>query len=570
VPNRGAIGACITLWALGFAIWLPTPPLLTFASLCLAILVWGFVLAGATNISVPARSRSALLALLSVLAILVALAARWRPEQAAILAAAAGVLALGALNADARWLYALLAALALGALLNVPISVLQVTVPELALPGIGPPSLHGRAGGNLGQPNQLASLALLGMLALMALRQRVCVRNSWMMLVSTALGLCLALTQSRTGLLSLGLLLVWVAIDRRLTRPMRWMPVAALIGCLAGLAWLTLMPQQHGDSAAALQHHLGLSGDVSASRFAIWSNSVELIRAHPWTGVGWGNFSAAWSLTPFPDRRPIPLDNAHNLPLHLMVELGIPLALVLLGTLAWALWRVRAALTRGPQDQQQVARCLAMMLVVLGLHSLLEYPLWYAYFLLPACYVVGVLVRWAGEGSVHDAAGSPPPIPAGQAAARDALKACGVLVVLGCLYGAWDYARVVQAFTAFGPGLHRTLEQRVAEGRRSVLFGHLVDYGLVTNASSFEGLQSAFVRPRHRLVNPHFLRVYAQALHEWGDEPSARYVAQRLREFHDPRYVEFFAACDAAPPSAEPRPFQCTPPPAGLAYDDIP
>ena len=31
-----------------------------------------------------------------------------------------------------------------------------------------------------------------------------------------------------------------------------------------------------------------------------------------------------------------------------------------------------------------------MLVVVVGLHSLLEYPLWYAYFLLPTAFALGL------------------------------------------------------------------------------------------------------------------------------------------------------------------------------------
>lgn len=35
------------------------------------------------------------------------------------------------------------------------------------------------------------------------------------------------------------------------------------------------------------------------------------------------------------------LDNAHNLPLHLAVELGVPMAAILCGGAAYAIWRQR-------------------------------------------------------------------------------------------------------------------------------------------------------------------------------------------------------------------------------------
>ena len=80
-------------------------------------------------------------------------------------------------------------------------------------------------------------------------------------------------------------------------------------------------------------------GDISSSRFGIWSNTLALIAQQPLRGVGFGEFNLAWTLTEFPGRPVAFFDHVHNLPLHLAVEMGLPLALATLGLLGWALWR---------------------------------------------------------------------------------------------------------------------------------------------------------------------------------------------------------------------------------------
>ena len=62
---------------------------------------------------------------------------------------------------------------------------------------------------------------------------------------------------------------------------------------------------------------------MSGSRFGIWANTLALIRMHPWTGVGLGEFNLAWSLTPFPGRPIAFFDHTHNLVLQFAVELGL-------------------------------------------------------------------------------------------------------------------------------------------------------------------------------------------------------------------------------------------------------
>jgi len=62
---------------------------------------------------------------------------------------------------------------------------------------------------------------------------------------------------------------------------------------------------------------------------------------------------------------------------------------------------------------------------------------------------------------------------------------------------------------------------------------------------------------------------WAKALNESGDTERARYVAQRLAEFHNDAAAEFFAPCADKPPRGVPLPFQCEPPPRPFTYADF-
>ncbi len=69
---------------------------------------------------------------------------------------------------------------------------------------------------------------------------------------------------------------------------------------------------------------------------------LHLIAQKPWLGWGWGELDYAHYMTLFPGVRfCVLLDNAHNLPLHLAVELGVPVAALLcFAVLAWV-WKAR-------------------------------------------------------------------------------------------------------------------------------------------------------------------------------------------------------------------------------------
>ena len=184
--------------------------------------------------------------------------------------------------------------------------------------------LVGRAVGNLRQPNHLSSLLLWSAIAVVPLLELGRLRRGLGWALFALMSFAVVLTASRTGVLGVGLLALWGLLDRRLSRPTR--VLLLLSPLLYALAWLGLAAW-----AEASRHAFGgetrlAEADLSGSRFGIWANTLELIRQQPWTGVGFGEFNLAWTLTPFPGRPVAFFDHTHNLPLQLAVELGLPLA----------------------------------------------------------------------------------------------------------------------------------------------------------------------------------------------------------------------------------------------------
>ena len=118
------------------------------------------------------------------------------------------------------------------------------------------------------------------------------------------------------------------------------------------------------------------------SRLMLWSNVLHPITEKPWLGWGWGEFDFAHFITLCNQPRFYDiLDNAHNLPLHLAVELGLLAALLIYGGFTW--WVLR----RKPWAERHATRQMALAVIavitvitVILLHSMLEYPLWYGRF----------------------------------------------------------------------------------------------------------------------------------------------------------------------------------------------
>ncbi|WIT13134.1 Wzy polymerase domain-containing protein [Paucibacter sediminis] len=474
-------------------------------------------------------------------------------SSAALLLAAAVTATLAAALpvVDKRmWLQAFMWGLLLAGLVSALVSLVQVFMPDWADGNwIARSGIAGRAVGNMRQPNHLASLLIWACVAAVALAE-VCDRpRAARVRVSLALGavlwllvLAMLLSASRTGMLAVLLLAAWGAFDRRLTGGTRVLLLSTPL-MLACSWWLV------SDWASAGQHAFGAEsrlaeGAGSPSRLAVMSNAWALLKQHPLAGVGWGEFNLAWSMTPFPERPVAFFDHCHNLPLQLLVELGWPMGLLVLGLLTWSLGQAFFASLRADGPDAVMLRCVFMLVLMIGLHSLLEYPLWYAYFLLPTAFALGLSQGWSA------------PVVS-RRLPKAAMQLAGVLMLAGSAYAARDYLSVVEVYA---PSAHApSLEQRIQKAQQSLFFSAQADYAAATSLPSGAEALEATRRTSHQLIDVRLMMAWANSLHAVGDDDKARYVVQRLKEFRSAQGAEWLAACDK-PSAAEVLPFQCEAP----------
>ena len=124
-----------------------------------------------------------------------------------------------------------------------------------------------------------------------------------------------------------------------------------------------------------------------------------------------------------------------------------------------------------------------------------------------------------------------------------------------------DYWRVVDIYD---PSENAApLEQRIARGQRSPLFGHHADYAAATafgepKAPLSPSQELAFRRAPHQLLDVRLMIAWSQALAAQGEIDKARWLAARIREFRNPGADEFFEPCQR--PEQAALAFQCQPP----------
>lgn len=456
-------------------------------------------------------------------------------------------------------------------LLSVAVSFVQMFFPSLADGTIIARSgLVGRAVGNMRQPNHLASLLMWACVASVWLAQGGWFERRLNSITGSTVTLytllflfvfSVLLSASRTGMIGILVLALWGAVDARLAPRVRIALGSTLLMFVISwglLEWYTAVSHH----AFGAQSRVSDEGAGSPTRIAIVKNAIGLLQRYPLTGSGWGDFNFAWTMTPFPDRPVAFFDHTHNLEVQLLVEMGLPLGLLTLSLLSWGLWEGLRRAVHG----SAATRCACMLVAMIGLHSQFEYPLWYAYFLLPAALAFGLCMA--------DAASSSDPSASKRAASLEGAGRRPGLVVLGLAIAALvplvvvDYLRIVHIYAP--PAGAASLDDRIAAGQRSPLFALQADYAEATVQPPGAVALEAARMTGHHLIDTRLLMSWAKSLNAIGETDKARYLVQRLREFRNSASAEWLAECDeVAALGAAAKPFQCEPPEREYSFREL-
>lgn len=243
---------------------------------------------------------------------------------------------------------------------------------------------HTRPFANLAQPNLLASLLVLGLVAALALHQSRHIGWACLALCTACLVSGVAMSGSRVARIELLVLAGWLLLMR--SRTGLSLGRFALVG-LSGLGFslLSLWPllgpalrlHQTGDASPLLQ---------AGVRGLHWQTMLDAIQRSPWFGYGWNQVAVAQSRVALdhPASHEF-IEHSHNLLLDLLVWNGLPLGGLLIAGLCLWLWRQLRAC--------RSVRAVLLLGAVLTLltHAMTEYPLEYFSFLLPLGLMMGAL-----------------------------------------------------------------------------------------------------------------------------------------------------------------------------------
>ena len=239
---------------------------------------------------------------------------------------------------------------------------------------------------NLGQPNQLGTFLLWGVLAAAWGHSRQHIGTTVAVLMAGYLLFGVALTGSRTAWIGVALIVGSAWLWRRQWANVRLPWVVSGLGlyfvvCVVSIGWL-----QH---VMLLKPELDLDDFVRFSseiRPLAWVALLDAAWQRPWSGYGWNQVVLAQMAVAIEHpHMPGFFLYSHNLFLDLILWCGIPLGLLVSVALVCWLWRRFRAV------QSAENAVLILFLLIVANHAMLELPLHFAYFLLPVGMVMGML-----------------------------------------------------------------------------------------------------------------------------------------------------------------------------------
>jgi O-antigen ligase len=425
-------------------------------------------------------------------------------------------------------------ALVLAGVVNFAIQLIQIAgLAKGQTPYVVPLSADAcRTYGNIGQANQATLLAWMSIMAALYLHGVGRMRAWATAVLVPCMLLASALTTSRMAWLFLLLAIVTVvalkAWPARSTAR-RWVLAALLgIGFLAATLSAAVLLESISDSCVtALGRFTNTSGVGYVMRLELWRQTIEIWLSSPWLGAGAGLFMAkAYLVQPLGAHQPLDY-YAHNVWLQILAEFGVFAAAAVGVTVVW--WAI--ALFRHRDGLASPDSILLYWLGVLGMHSALEFPLYYVHFLLLFGLSAGLLIRpnWTP--------------PAVALPLRALVATITVAVAAGCIAALVDYRRLdrvshmVTVLMANNFGATSEIDDMVEAARQDVvLYRPMADHAVGMLTPLTEDRLEQKTEATQRLVDKSptsltVLRRIALALLA-EDDATALWHAQRLVMFY--------------------------------------
>lgn len=383
--------------------------------------------------------------------------------------------------------------------------------------------------GQLGQRNHFGHYLMWGVLATAWLWAQKRLAAIWAVALLLNLSVVMSFTGSRTifaYVLGLAIVLpIWrVLAGKNSTRTVL---ILALAGALVGVAQFAVEPMMQlfspnaGMESAA--ERLNTNAFDGSGRNYEWKKAWQVFLSAPMWGYGWGSYAyQGFMLDAYPNGfRPyetsVLFTHSHNSFLNVLAEMGVVGFALILGGVVW--------LISGCLKVRNSASLLLLTLLSVSLlHSAVEYPLWYIYFLTVFGLFLSLLPEKSDESN-HDSGSR-----ANAKITLTMMSAVALAMLIGVVRLAWVYADLnrYSAMSQDTVKKNQNLMGLLQISRNEPMLAYYADLSLLNYLNPKDKPQPEWAYEVARKSS--LFRPYANA-HHWGFVAYQRGEVATAREF---------------------------------------
>lgn len=252
------------------------------------------------------------------------------------------------------------------------------------------PLVGSRPFANFAQPNNMATFQIISFLSLiyLYLKQKV---NLYIFFFLTIIFIfSIALTQSRTAFVAFMSLFLVLVFFRKIVqiKLLVYFFLSVIVYFFLSIYLVNIsnfISKKFGLNTVNISSSIE-RGISSSGRIDFWIQMFYAILERPWFGYGWNQTALAQYQNM--DKYPISvwITSSHNLLVDIIVWCGIPIGI---SFILYCVYLIFRSILKIKKIEELFAFCMILTFLV---HSMLEYPLHYAYFLIPFGVFWGIIL----------------------------------------------------------------------------------------------------------------------------------------------------------------------------------
>lgn len=280
--------------------------------------------------------------------------------------------------------------------------------------------------GNIRQPNHFATVMLLSLLGSWYLFERKNISKIVFCLLLPCFLTVVAMSQSRTALISLLCVFLFYICFRRLTFRFSMLGFISIFLAYLLINFSLQELETFLFAGQAFMENKNVYSFYDGARYIVWRDSIAAILQSPLLGYGWNQTGLIHTATDINFEHSFVFLHSHNLFLDILLWNGWLIGGVLISFLLFFIYKCFLHI-HSKEDWFSMA-----LIGVVFVHAMFEYPLYYAYFLCPVGFLLGVYLY-------------------GKAGVR-AFKIKGEIVCLIVLVGGFLSGKVMTEYRIADPG----------------------------------------------------------------------------------------------------------------------